>query len=31
VVYCVDPDGIRVELLQTTRTMTGAPRGAQGA
>lgn len=26
VVYLKDPDGIRVELLQTTRTMTGASR-----
>lgn len=26
VVYLKDPDGIRVELLQTTRTMTGAAR-----
>lgn len=26
VVYLKDPDGIRVELLQTTKTMTGAPR-----
>ena len=26
VVYLKDPDGIRVELLQTTRTMAGAPR-----
>jgi catechol 2,3-dioxygenase-like lactoylglutathione lyase family enzyme len=25
VVYMLDPDGICVELLQTTRTMTGAP------
>jgi len=25
VVYLLDPDGIRVELLQTSRTMTGAP------
>jgi lactoylglutathione lyase len=25
-VYMKDPDGIRVELLETTRTMTGAPR-----
>lgn len=31
VVYCRDPDGIRVELLQTTRTMTGRLLGAQGA
>jgi catechol 2,3-dioxygenase-like lactoylglutathione lyase family enzyme len=28
VVYLKDPDGIRVELLQTSRTMTGEARGA---
>jgi len=29
VVYMLDPDGIRVELLETTKTLAGEPRGAQ--
>ena len=29
VVYMLDPDGIRVELLETTKTLAGEPREAQ--
>ena len=31
VVYMIDPDGIRVELLETTRTLDGSLRGSSGA